>query len=83
MELKPSFHDNLSVSVDLIDTPIQLAISWESDPREPSRITVQLTPKEASELGAALIAYAIESDMQRAFAAAAAAQKPLFDGVMQ
>lgn len=39
-----------------------------------------LTPKEASELGSALIAFAIEADMRAAATAAALAQKPLFDG---
>lgn len=36
-----------------------------------------LTPKEASELGAALIAFAVEADMKKAASAAAAAQIPL------
>lgn len=39
-----------------------------------------LTPKEASELGSALIAFAVEADLRAAAAAAALAQKPLFDG---
>jgi hypothetical protein len=40
-----------------------------------------LTPKEASELGSALIAMAIECDMRAAAVAAALAQKPTFDGL--